>query len=126
MIPTRLAIDVGTSSTRAIVIDDRQQVVCSASEPLDDGCVEQDVRQILQATSQVIGDVLRQCRQANGQVVEAGMATQRSSVLLWEHSTGTPLTLLLSWQDRRTSNWLQQRHGTGSINADHRIAAVRT
>lgn len=100
---TILTIDQGTSSTKAIVVDDGE-VVAIADEPvrpayLDGGGVEQDPKELLDS-------VLRSGRRAverSGRTIHAvALANQGETVLAWDESTGAPLTPAIVWQDRRS------------------------
>lgn len=101
-----LAIDQGTSSTKALVIGDGGEVLAEAACPVHpaatgDGAVEQDPAELL-------ASVLAAGRAAiarAGVVVHAvGLANQGETVLVWDRATGRPLTTALSWQDRRATS----------------------
>ncbi|MFG2430871.1 FGGY family carbohydrate kinase [Streptomyces sp. NPDC048590] len=98
-----LAVDQGTSGTKALVICPERGVIGSASAPVrprygPGGLVEAD-------PAELIGSVLDAGRQAvadAGEPVSAvGLANQGETVLAWDPSTGRPLTDALVWQDRR-------------------------
>jgi len=100
-----LAIDQGTSSTKALVVDGSGDVLAVAECPVHpdasgDGAVEQDPAELL-------ASVLAAGRAAvaqSGVVVHAvGLANQGETVLAWDPATGTPLSTALSWQDRRAT-----------------------
>ncbi|MFT3888170.1 MAG: FGGY family carbohydrate kinase [Arachnia sp.] len=98
-----LAVDQGTSSTKATLFDGRGAAVASASVPLGQthprpGWVEQDAREILDGVRQVIAEV------ATAHDVEAvAFSTQRESAVVWDRATGEPVGPMLGWQDRRTA-----------------------
>lgn len=98
-----LAIDQGTSATKALVVGDDGAVLSVAECPVHpaaggDGAVEQDPAELL-------ASVLAAGRAAIGQagvvVHGIGLANQGETVLAWDRSSGRPLTTALSWQDRR-------------------------
>ncbi|MET0143477.1 MAG: FGGY family carbohydrate kinase, partial [Ilumatobacteraceae bacterium] len=99
-----LVIDVGTSSVRAAVVDDRLAIVAMAARPFPPatpfpGLVELDavelVRLVMDATSEVIGRV--------GEPVTAvGITNQRASTVVWDRTTGEPIGPAIGWQDLRT------------------------
>ena len=100
---TILAIDQGTSSTKALVVDDGH-VVAIADEPihpayLGDGGVEQDPQQLLDS---VLRAGRRAVAEASRQVDAVALANQGETVLAWDEPTGTPLTPAIVWQDRRS------------------------
>ncbi|HEV8602955.1 MAG TPA: FGGY family carbohydrate kinase, partial [Gaiellaceae bacterium] len=98
-----LAIDQGTSSTKALVASDGGEVVAESSVPVHPqagggGAVEQDPEELLQSIIEAGRTALR----AAGSPVEAvGIANQGETVLRWDRKTGQPLGPALSWQDRR-------------------------
>jgi glycerol kinase len=102
-----LAIDQGTHSTRAIAFDRQGNPLAMAQQPVTLQVhsrteVEQDPQQLLDSMQQVIKEVLATPAVDANQVVAAGLATQRSSVVAWNRTTGVALSPVLSWQDRRT------------------------
>jgi len=117
-----LAIDQGTHSTRAIVFSTRGSVVALARKPVtlqrhSRTKIEQSADEILQSMFDVIEDVLQRPVVKQGRILSTGLATQRSSVLAWERGTGTALSPVLSWQDRRVEETL---HSLASHEADIR------
>ncbi|GGT29548.1 FGGY family carbohydrate kinase [Streptomyces purpureus] len=98
-----LAVDQGTSGTKALVICPRRGVIGSGSAPvrpryLPGGRVEVDPRELL--TSVVTAG--RQALAGAGEpVVAVGLANQGETVLAWDPATGEPLTDAIVWQDRR-------------------------
>ena len=101
-----LALDLGTTSTRALVIDD--EVVCGRSaSPLEvhfpePGRVEQDPEQWVEASVGAIRAALAQAGRAASDVAALGIASQRSTTLAWDASTGRALGPAIGWQDQRT------------------------
>lgn len=100
---TVLAIDQGTSGTKAIVVDPEQGVVGLAEVPvhpryLDGGGVEQDPAELLES---VLGAGRAALEQAARPVEAVSLANQGETVLAWDPATGKPLTQALVWQDRR-------------------------
>jgi glycerol kinase len=100
-----LAIDQGTSATKALVVSDAGDVLGRAVHPvhpsaLAGGAVEQDPAELL---ASVVG-AGRAALQASGASVRAvGLANQGETVLAWDPRTGRPLTTAISWQDRRAT-----------------------
>ena len=102
-----LAIDQGTHSTRAIVFDARGQQLASARRPVSLVArsrteVEQSPEEIVRSMEAVLAEVLTDPAVAKERISAAGLTTQRSSVVAWDRATGTALSPVLSWQDRRT------------------------
>ncbi len=98
-----LAIDQGTSSTKALVIADGGTVLGSGSADVSPrsagaGAIEQDAQELLHS----IVEAGRAALAAAGTAVQAvGLANQGETVLRWELKSGNPLGPALSWQDRR-------------------------
>jgi len=106
-----LTIDQGTHSTRAIIFDGKGRVACMARQAvtLDRKSrreVEQSADEIRRSMLTVIDKVLGDPDINGEQIVAAGLATQRSSVLAWDRATGRALSPVLSWQDRRVADTL--------------------
>ena len=107
--PLLLAIDQGTHSTRAIAFDLQGRAVAQAHRPvglqrLSRSVVEQSPDEILRSLQAVVAEVLDAPAVAGHRVLAAGLATQRSSVLAWERTTGAALSPVISWQDTRTAD----------------------
>ena len=101
-----LALDQGTHSSRAILFDDQGCVVDTFQRSvqlnrIDDTQVEQDADELLVTLRDCLGDAVDRANELHSTIKAAGVATQRSSVVAWDRSTGKPLSPVLSWQDRR-------------------------
>jgi hypothetical protein len=99
-----LAVDQGTSSTKATLFDRTGAAVTSASVPLGQahprpGWVQQDAGEILDGVRQVIAEIA-----ASHEIEAVALSTQRESALVWDRATGEPVGPMLGWQDRRTSS----------------------
>ena len=112
--PLLLALDQGTSSSRAALFDSRGYPVASASAPLAisypaDGWVEQNPREIWEsqrlAMERLEQTISREQRDA---VVACGITNQRETTILWRRSDGQACGPALVWQDGRTSDICQQ------------------
>ncbi|GAA1018255.1 glycerol kinase [Acrocarpospora pleiomorpha] len=99
-----LAIDQGTSSTKALLINTAGEVVARASAPVSQrhpapGLAEQDAGELLGSVRDAVAACLRGF---DAQAVAGiGLSTQRESVVLWDAATGRPVAPLISWQDQR-------------------------
>ena len=103
---TILAIDQGTSGTKAIVVDAEEGTVALAEEAvrpvyLPGGGVEQDPRELLDS---VLTAGRRAVAEAGRPVDAVALANQGETVLAWDPATGTPLTPALVWQDSRAES----------------------
>ena len=100
-----LAIDQGTTSTRAVMFDDKAHVLATAQVPLKqiyprDGWVEHDPEEIWQATLKVCRDVIAATGGIAG-VVAIGITNQRETSVIWDRATGKAISNAIVWQDRR-------------------------
>jgi glycerol kinase len=101
-----LAIDQGTSGTKAIVVDEAGHVVSTAEislrpQYLPGGGVEQDPEALFDS---VVHAGRRALDEAGVPVAAVALANQGESVLAWDRSTGRPLTPVIVWQDRRAES----------------------
>ena len=108
-----LALDQGGHASRALVFDDHGSVVAQAMRevrtmhPASDW-VEQDPEELVASIQAAMGEVLHALGTRRDHVVNAGLATQRSSIVCWDKRSGAALSPMISWQDRRAHVWLKQ------------------
>ena len=103
-----LAIDQGTTSTRAILFDSAARPVAVAQRELEQyypesGWVEHDPEQIWADTLQVAREALSSSAVEIGRVAAIGITNQRETVVVWDRATGEPIHRAIVWQDRRTA-----------------------
>jgi glycerol kinase len=108
-----LAIDQGTTSTRAIVFDRSGNKRAVAQRELPQhfphpGWVEHDAETIWSDTVACVRDVLEQAGLKAGDVAAIGITNQRETTVIWDRATGQPIHRAIVWQDRRTSGFCQQ------------------
>ena len=111
-----LAIDQGTSNTKAIVIDRQGQIVAKASLPMEiafprPGWVEQDPLAIWKAVQVVVDGCLEQV--SADRLTAIGISNQRETILAWDRSSGEPLGPAVIWQCRRTADFCQHLREQG-------------
>ena len=104
--PPLLAIDQGTTSTRAMLFDAAGEPLASHSIPLRqfypaNGWVEHDAEEVWQAVVTCCGEAVRAVSVSD--IAAIGIANQRETVMLWDRATSRPLHNAIVWQDRRTS-----------------------
>lgn len=109
MIGGVIAIDQGTTNTKALVIDASGSIVARASIPVtvthpQPGWVEQSGDEIWQSVQAAVGECL--AAQPDVVPVAIGISNQRESVLLWDRGTGEPIGPCVTWQCRRTADRL--------------------
>jgi glycerol kinase len=112
--PYVLAIDQGTTSTRAVVYDATGRGLGSAGRELKQhypqpGWVEHDAEEIWASVADVVPRALAQARVEANQLTAIGLTNQRETVVLWERDSGRPVARAIVWQDRRTSDFCQSR-----------------
>ena len=104
-----LVIDQGGHATRVLVFNELGKIVCRTESKITtiqsgDLIVEHDSEQMIQSVFNVLDEVYCFLGKRFVQIVDAGIATQRSSFVCWNKKTGQALTPVISWQDRRTVN----------------------
>ena len=103
-----LALDQGTTSSRAIVFDQKGGVRAVAQREFaqhfpQPGWVEHDPTEIWASQFGVLAEALAKAGVAAGDLAAIGITNQRETTLLWERSTGKPIAKAIVWQDRRTA-----------------------
>lgn len=103
-----LSLDQGTSSCRALVFDDEQQLAGIAQREFTQhypqpGWVEHDADEIWQVQLEVTREVLATSRILPQEVVCIGITNQRETTVIWDRQTGKPIHNAIVWQDRRTA-----------------------
>jgi glycerol kinase len=108
-VPTALiAIDQGTTSTRAIAFDASLKPLASAQQELrqiypQPGWVEHDPEEIWQATVATVREAMVKAGLAARDIAGIGIANQRETSVIWDRATGKPIHHAIVWQDRRTA-----------------------
>tara|TARA_B110001452_G_scaffold239227_1_gene220146 strand:+ start:211 stop:1686 length:1476 start_codon:yes stop_codon:yes gene_type:complete len=108
-----LAIDQGTTSTRAIAFSVNGEKLYSSQLEIKqyfpkNGWVEHDPEEIWKTTLQVVKNVIHKCKKKNIKILTVGIANQRETVVMWNKATGKPIYKAIVWQDRRTKNLCQK------------------
>ncbi|MFL5561733.1 MAG: glycerol kinase GlpK [Gemmatimonadaceae bacterium] len=104
-----LALDQGTTSSRAIVFDQAGAIVAVAQKEFPQifpkpGWVEHDPRDIWSTQLGVAAEVLQKAGIGAGDVAAIGITNQRETTIVWDRATGQPIANAIVWQDRRTAN----------------------
>jgi glycerol kinase len=123
--PLMLALDQGTTSTRAILFDARGRALAEAGRPLrqfypQDGWVEHDAEEIFEASVAVLREAVEKAARRMDEVAAIGVTNQRETVVLWDKATGRPVHNAIVWQDRRTAGVcerLRERGLEGEVTA---------
>lgn len=115
-----LAIDQGTTSSRAILFNG-DGASCAVGQHEftqhfpDDGWVEHDPEEIWQTTVRAVRDVLSSDALADGEVLAVGITNQRETVVVWDRETGEPVYRAIVWQDRRTAQVCRELEAAGHL-----------
>jgi len=107
---TLLAIDQGTTSTRAMLFDTNSAILAQAQQELPqifpaDGWVEHDPEEIWRATEAVCRETLASSGVQADQVAAIGITNQRETTVIWDRDSGRPIHNAIVWQDRRTASF---------------------
>lgn len=102
-----LAIDQGTTSTRAILINDKGEEVFKAQRPLEclfpkPGWVEQDPNKIWISVIDVINELMVISSSTMDDVAAIGITNQRETTVIWDKQTGNPVANAIVWQSKQT------------------------
>src|SRR5689334_8032197 len=108
-----LALDQGTTSTRAILFDHEGSPRASAQAELPQiypqpGWVEHDPEEIWRATVSVLKRTVSNARVDPTDIAAIGITNQRETTVLWDRATGKPIHNAIVWQDRRTAEWCRR------------------
>ena len=108
-----LAIDQGTTSTRAILFGADGRPRAAAQEELRQsyprpGWVEHDPEEIWRATVSTLKRAVAFARATPADIAAIGITNQRETTVVWDRATGRPIHPAIVWQDRRTSEWCQR------------------
>ncbi len=106
--PYILALDQGTTSSRAIVFDKDSRIVSAAQKEFaqiypQSGWVEHNPQEIWETQSQTAIEALQKANLSARDIAAIGITNQRETTLLWNRKTGEPICNAIVWQDRRTS-----------------------
>jgi glycerol kinase len=104
-----LAIDQGTTSTRAMLFDREARMVSVAQRELPQhypraGWVEHDAEDIWRDTLSVVREAIAGSAVSLDRIAAIGVTNQRETVLVWDRSTGEPIHRAIVWQDRRAAD----------------------
>jgi glycerol kinase len=113
-----LALDQGTTSSRAILFDHAGSIVVTAQKEFrqyfpNPGWVEHDANEIWQSQSAVMHEVIEKAGAAPGNIAAIGITNQRETTVLWDRATGKPLANAIVWQDRRMASFCDELKNAG-------------
>ena len=114
-----LAIDQGTTSSRAILFDQNYQNCAVSQQEFaqhypQSGWVEHDPEDIWQTTLSSCQQVMQKANASPAEIAAIGITNQRETTLVWDRKTGNPLHRAIVWQDRRTSDFCRSLRDEGN------------
>ena len=125
MKPYILALDQGTTSSRAILFDRSGRQAAMAQKPFQQffpqpGWVEHDPMEILESQLAAAAECLQKAAVRPGDIAAVGITNQRETAVVWEKDTGRPIYNAIVWQCRRTAALCNQltAEGFGSYVRD--------
>jgi len=113
-----LAIDQGTTSSRAILFNSNYDIVVQAQQEFDQlfpnsGWVEHDPQQIWQTSLNTAKQALIKAELESSDIAAIGITNQRETTIIWDRKTGKPVYNGIVWQDRRTADTCEQLTNQG-------------
>jgi len=113
-----LALDQGTTSSRAIVFDHAGKILAVAQREFPQyfprsGWVEHDAAEIWQSQLAVAREVLQTAQMSASDIAAIGITNQRETTVVWNRDTGQPLARAIVWQDRRTAAFCESLRAGG-------------
>jgi glycerol kinase len=115
-----IAIDQGTTSSRAIVFDHKGDIVSSGQKEHEQifpkaGWVEHDPAEIWNNTREVIGNALAKANLTRHDIAAVGITNQRETAVVWDRTTGKAVYNAIVWQDTRTQNIVDDLAKDGGV-----------
>ncbi len=114
-----LALDQGTTSSRAILFDNAGAIVTLAQQEFKQyypqaGWVEHDPKEILTSQLACVVEALAKAKVKSRDVAAIGITNQRETVIVWDRATGRPIHPAIVWQDRRTAGFCKELEERGA------------
>lgn len=119
-----LALDQGTTSSRAIVVDHQGKVVASSQKSFEQffprpGWVEHDASEIWYTQSSVAAEAIAKADLTGLDIAGIGITNQRETTIVWDRETSLPVYHAIVWQDRRTAAYCEELKAKGYEEAIH-------
>ncbi len=108
-----IALDQGTTSSRAIVFDRKQNILSVAQKEFTQyypqpGWVEHNATEIYSSIVSVMAEVMAKCGLTAEDIAGIGITNQRETTIVWDRDTGTPVCNAIVWQCRRTAEYCEE------------------
>lgn len=125
-----LALDQGTTSSRAIIFDEQGRVHATAQRETKirtphSGWVEQDADEIWSSQISVVQQALASAHVLAKDIKALGLTNQRETTVVWDKRTGKPLAPAIIWQDRRATEWCNGLIQQGKLDQVHQKTGLR-
>jgi glycerol kinase len=113
-----LALDQGTTSSRALIFDHQGRIAAQAQREFTQffpqpGWVEHDANEIWETQAATLREALAAARLSPRDIAAVGISNQRETTVLWDRATGEPVARAIVWQDRRTAAACEQLRAAG-------------
>ncbi|MAU26949.1 MAG: glycerol kinase [Muricauda sp.] len=113
-----LALDQGTTSSRAVVVDKKGAIVSVAQKEFTQifpkpGWVEHDAKEVWSTQAGVAAEAVSKMGLDAAQIAAIGITNQRETVVVWDRNTGEPIYNAIVWQDKRTADFCDQLNKEG-------------
>lgn len=124
-----LALDQGTTSSRAILFDEGGHAVACAQREFPQhfprpGWVEHEPADIWNSQRETIAEVLASAKAPVRNIAAIGIANQRETTMIWDRRTGEPIGRAIVWQDRRTADFCEKLKASGQEDEVTRRAGL--
>ena len=108
-----IALDQGTTSSRAIIFDKMGNIISSAQRPFTQyfphsGWVEHDAKEIWGSQISTLTEALAKCNVSAQEVAAIGITNQRETTIVWDRKSGEPIANAIVWQDHRTADYCEE------------------
>lgn len=115
-----LALDQGTTSSRAIIFNHKAEIVSVAQKEFKQyfpksGWVEHDASEIWTSQASVATEVITKANIIPSQIAAIGITNQRETTIIWDRKTGKPIHHAIVWQDRRTAQYCNKLKQDGLL-----------
>ncbi|MBU7033309.1 MAG: glycerol kinase [Theionarchaea archaeon] len=115
-----LVVDAGTTSIRSMIFDKETRILSQAFAPIPQiyphpGWIEQDPCIIAEKCIEVIKTALHQAHCTSEDIAAMGITNQRSTSVIWEKETGTPIHNAITWQDTRAADLCMKMNSTPTM-----------
>ncbi|MGW9684163.1 glycerol kinase GlpK [Flagellimonas sp. 2504JD1-5] len=114
-----LALDQGTTSSRAVVFDKKGTIVSVAQKEFTQifpkpGWVEHDPNEIWDTQAEMVAEALKRQNLTREEIAAIGITNQRETVVVWDKNTGEPIYNAIVWQDKRTADYCDELKDQGN------------